>query len=59
MFSSLLSINTNMPYVFWGLIILGLVIFTAYAMVLDRRTNRHQQSKFRNRCKAEKTKYYD
>ena len=59
MLNDLFSIGALKPYIFWGLVILGLLVFIGYSMILDRKVNRNHQSKYHDRCKSEKTKYYD
>jgi hypothetical protein len=57
--NDLLSIGAIKPFIYWGIFILGLIIFIAYSIILDKKTNRTYQKKYDDRCKAEKTKYYD
>ncbi len=59
MLNLLISIGTIKIYIFLGLVILGLAVFVAYSMILERKINRNQHSQFRDRCNAEKTKFYD
>ena len=59
MLNVLFSIAAIKVYIFGGFVILGLAFFIGYSMIMERKTNRNQHSTFRNRCDAEKTKYYD
>lgn len=59
MLDYLISIGLLKLYIFWGLVILGLAVFVGYFTIMDRKTDRYHRSKFRDRCDAERTKYYD
>ncbi len=59
MLNFIVSISTIKMHIFLIFVILALSVFIGYFIIMDRKINRNQHSKFRDRCNAEKTKYYD